>query len=105
MVVGCRFGLDPELRWVWCGLVATSPIGPLTWKPLCTADEALERKKKKKNLKIKIKKIKSTVWGHACSQAPDHSSSIVHWEPKCQTLCSVLEIKTIKRDKKKKDPT
>ena len=24
--VGCRFGLDPALLWLWCRLAATSPI-------------------------------------------------------------------------------
>ena len=29
--VGCRRGSDPALLWLWCRLVATAPIGPLTW--------------------------------------------------------------------------
>ena len=50
--VGRRCGLDPVLLWPWHRLVATAPIGLLTWEPAYAADVALkkrERQKKKKN--------------------------------------------------------
>ena len=45
--VGCRLGLDPELLWLWCRLVATALIGPLDWQPPYATGVALENKKKK----------------------------------------------------------
>ena len=51
--VGCRFGLDPELLWLWRRLAATALIQPLAWEPpyaAGVAQEMAKRQKKKKNL-------------------------------------------------------
>ena len=55
--VGRRFGLDPELMWLWRRSTATAPIRPLPWEPPYAADVALEKakiQKKKKKKKIVI---------------------------------------------------
>ena len=57
MYVGHRCGLDSVLLWLWRGLAATAPIGPLAWEPLYAAGTALKKKKKKKKKKQKRKKI------------------------------------------------
>ena len=46
--VGRRHGLDPELLWFWCRLVATAPVRPLAWELPYAAGVALEDKKTKK---------------------------------------------------------
>ena len=45
--VGGRCGLDLELLWLCCGLVAIAPIQPLAWKLLYAEGVALKKKKKK----------------------------------------------------------
>ena len=45
--VGCRYGSDPALLWLWRRLVATVPIGPLAWEPPYAEGAALKKKKKK----------------------------------------------------------
>ena len=47
--VGCRHGLDPVLLWLWCGLAAIAPIGPLAWEPPYAVGAALGNGKKTKN--------------------------------------------------------
>ena len=42
---------DPILLWLWCRLVATTPIRPLAWEPPCATGAALEKGKKTKNKK------------------------------------------------------
>ena len=46
--VGCRWGSDLALLWLWCRLVATAPIRPLAWETPYAAGVALKKKKKKK---------------------------------------------------------
>ena len=59
--VGRKLGWDPVLLWLWCRPVATAPIRPLAWEPLCAAGVALEKTKKKK------KDIFMQVPVHKCS--------------------------------------
>ena len=47
--VGCRCGSDLALLWLWRGLAATAPIGPLAWEPLYATGAALKRQKKSKD--------------------------------------------------------
>jgi len=49
--VGCRYGLDPALLWLWCRPMATTPIQPLAWEPSYVADAALEKTKRPKKKK------------------------------------------------------
>ena len=44
--VGCRYGLDPVLLWLWCRLAAVYLIRPLDWAPPYATGMALKRKKK-----------------------------------------------------------
>jgi len=53
--VGRRLGSDPELLWLGCRPVATAPIGPLAWEPPYATVAALEKAKRQKKKKIKIK--------------------------------------------------
>ena len=53
--VGCRHGSDPVLLWLWCRPVATALIRPLAWEPPYALGAALERDKKIKINKIKLK--------------------------------------------------
>ena len=51
--VGRRRGSDPELRWLWCRLVATAQIRPLAWETPCAtgvAQEIAKRQKKPKKI-------------------------------------------------------
>ena len=48
--VGPRCGSDLALLWLWCGLAATAPIGPLAWKLPYAMGEALKRQKKKRTM-------------------------------------------------------
>ena len=41
--VGCRYGLDPALLWLWCRPAASAPIQLLAWEPPCAAGAALKR--------------------------------------------------------------
>ena len=43
--VGCRYGLDPALLWLWCRLTAVAPIRSVAWEPPCTAGTALKKQK------------------------------------------------------------
>ena len=54
--VGLRRGLDLVLLWLWCRLMATDPLRPLTWEPLCAVGKALKRQKKKKKKKKSLTK-------------------------------------------------
>ena len=48
--VGHRFGLDPELLWLWpwCRLAAVALIPPLAWETPYAAGVALKKKKAKR---------------------------------------------------------
>ena len=50
--VGCRFGLDPALLWLWCRLVATALIRPLGWEPPYALGAALKSKEREKVVTI-----------------------------------------------------
>ena len=45
MVIGRRHSSDPELLWLWHRPAATTPIGPLAWKPPYATGAALKRQK------------------------------------------------------------
>ena len=45
--VGCRFGLDLALLWLWQRSAAVAPIRPLVWEPPCAVGAALKRQKTK----------------------------------------------------------
>ena len=47
--VGCRYGLDPLLLWLWHRLEAVTPIQPLAQELPYTTSVALKRKKKSHN--------------------------------------------------------
>ena len=50
---GCRHSSGPMLLWLWHRPVATAPIRPLAWEPLCAtgaAQEMAKRQKKKKSV-------------------------------------------------------
>ena len=53
--VGCRYGLDPVLLWLWCRPAATALIEPLAWEPPHAVSAALEKTKRQKNPKNKNK--------------------------------------------------
>ena len=42
--VGCRWGSDPTLLWLWCRLVAAAPIQPLAWQLPYAAGVTLKSK-------------------------------------------------------------
>jgi len=42
---------DPALLWLWCRLVATTPMRPLAWESPYAKGAALEKAKKKKREK------------------------------------------------------
>ena len=44
--VGCSFGLDLALLWLWYRLVAIALIGPLAWEPPYPMGTALKKTKK-----------------------------------------------------------
>ena len=44
--VGRRCGSDPTLLWLWCRLVAVTPIRPVAWEPPYAASAALKSKNK-----------------------------------------------------------
>ena len=46
--IGCRWGSDLALLWLWCRLAAVALIGPLAWEPLCATGVALKSKKERK---------------------------------------------------------
>ena len=51
--VGCSFGLDPALLWLWRRLAATAPIRTLAWEPPYAMGAGLEKAKKKSQKKKK----------------------------------------------------
>jgi len=51
--VGCRYGSDPVLLWLWCRPEATAPIQPLAWKPPYATEAAQEMAKTQKDKKKK----------------------------------------------------
>ena len=59
--VGCRYGLELELLWLWCGLVAVALIRPLAWKPPYAVGAAIKIQKKKKKKKKKAKLLLSAL--------------------------------------------
>ena len=52
--VDCRFGLDPALLWLWCGLAAVAPIQPLAWKLAYATSAALKKQNNTKQNKTKF---------------------------------------------------
>ena len=44
--VGCKYGLDPSLLWLWYRPTAVALIQPLAWEVPYTAGSALKRKRK-----------------------------------------------------------
>ena len=42
--VGCRYGLDPMLLWLWGRAAAAAPIQPLAWEPHYAMGAALKSK-------------------------------------------------------------
>ena len=60
-----RWGSDPTLLWLWCGLAAAAPIRPLAWELPYAAGVALEHKTAK-NPNIQNKRTsnkRSEDWG------------------------------------------
>ena len=53
--VGCRWGLDPMLLWLWLWHrpAAAAPIKPLAWEPPYAASAALKRRQKKKKVNVR----------------------------------------------------
>ena len=47
-----RHGLDPRLLWLWCRLVAITPVGPLVWEPPHARGAALKIQKTEKKKEI-----------------------------------------------------
>ena len=45
--VGCRWGSDPVLLWLWYKPTATAPIQALTWEPPYAVSVALKKRKRK----------------------------------------------------------
>ena len=54
--VGCRYGSDPTLLWLWCSPVAIAPICTLSWEPPYATGVALEKTEKRKKKKGKKEK-------------------------------------------------
>ena len=52
--VGHRHGSGQALLWLWCRLIATAPIQPLTWELSYVVGVALKRQKKKKKREKEI---------------------------------------------------
>ena len=46
--IGQRGSSDLALLWLWCGLAAIAPIGPLTWELPYAEIAALKKKKRNK---------------------------------------------------------
>ena len=57
--VGCRYGWDPALLWLWRRPVATAQIQPLPWEPPDAVRVALEKAKNKNKQTNKQKKPKT----------------------------------------------
>ena len=46
--VGCRYGLDPLLLWLWYGVAAAAPVRRLGWEPPYAAVAAIKKRRKEK---------------------------------------------------------
>ena len=46
--IGCRYGSDPALLWLWHSSAGVALIRPLVWETPSAVGAALKRKKKKK---------------------------------------------------------
>ena len=57
--VGCRYGLDPTLLWLWLRLTAAAPFGPLGWE-LPHAAGIVPRKQNKKITNIRNERDNKT---------------------------------------------
>ena len=57
--VGRRRGLDAELLWLWRRLEATVLIRSPAWEPLYAGGSALEKAKRQKEKKKRVKVLKS----------------------------------------------
>ena len=58
--VGCRYGLDLVLLWLWYRAAAAVLIQPLAWELPYAAGAALKKDQKKKKEKKREKEI---IWG------------------------------------------
>ena len=47
-VVGCRYGSDSKLLWLWCRPAAVAPVRPLSWEPPYAVGAVLKRQKERK---------------------------------------------------------
>ena len=47
--IGCRYGSDLALLWLWHRLATTAQIQPLTWEPPYAMGEPLKSKNKQMN--------------------------------------------------------
>ena len=52
--VGCRYGLDLALLWLWRRVAAVAPIRPLSREPPYAIGSALKRQKKKRKKLLKV---------------------------------------------------
>ena len=52
-----RHSSDPMLLWLWHRLAATAPIQPLAWEPPYAMGVALEKVKRQKKEKKRIKAL------------------------------------------------
>ena len=50
--VVCGQDSDPTLLWLWCGLTATTRIGPLAWALPYATGAALKRKNKEEEEEV-----------------------------------------------------
>ena len=64
--VGCRYGLDPMLLWLWGRAAAAAPIQPLAWEPHYAMGAAL--KSKNIIITIIIKKSGISLGCYACRE-------------------------------------
>ena len=55
--VGCRYGSDPVLLWLWHRLAAAALIRPLAWEPPYVMGPALEKTKRLKKKKRALEKV------------------------------------------------
>ena len=61
--VGCRYGSDPTLLWLWCRSVAAALMRPLTWEPPYAVGVAQRNgKKTKKPKQTNKKQQKTSLW-------------------------------------------
>ena len=55
--VGCKWGLDLVLLWLWCRPAVTAPIRPLAWEPPYAVGATLKKNKIKKNKTQNIRQL------------------------------------------------